>query len=220
MPVFDYVILNPGAELSGTPAPNWTPLVGSVVRASASQGPVHSGGYSFWAGFTSGGSAYQDLDAEFWLVTAAEIDAGDVQLSLKWWQANGLDDVDDTGTMGIEFYDGSMIKISEQYLPHVAYDPDDVYHQREIALQMPVGTRTIRLVQEFIAVPGTETRSDSHIDDITLTATLPDEVCEDETGGGGEGRLCRAVGDWDTVSACGTAAAGSWGDITSTCTGD
>jgi hypothetical protein len=155
--VVPLTITNPGADVDVS---GWTNDTGTLGRRTVLPTP-HSGAGAFSGGTSAVVIAHQDVDVSAY---ATEIDSGLTKVRLTWWQAGDVSGTD-TGEMAIDFYDGSPGSIigSRHAAGLLEYD-SNTWTQRTLSLEVPVGTRTIRLVQHMVR--GTGTNNDAYIDDI------------------------------------------------------
>jgi len=155
-------IVNPGAEAGDLTG--WTTEAGLPCTREDSPLSPHSGDYFFFGGSElTDGIFSQELDLITGGVSGVEIDAGNLSLELKWWQAaNAVND--DDGNALIRFKNASHSLISSIESPSTAY-VTQVWLDRALTGLIPVNTRYIDIVMES---EGTSGNISCFFDDVSI----------------------------------------------------
>lgn len=150
-------ITNPGGDTGDTTG--WTDTVGVMGLRTANPSPK-TGSHFFFGGAHASTEAWQDISMPAsW---EADVDAGTVDLIMRYWQSSYT--VDDDARVSAEFHDGSSSLLSTKT---GVWDSgmDQVWAEKLLTLAVPAGTRTIRLLLQFNRDAGSN--NDGYLDDIS-----------------------------------------------------
>lgn len=156
--VANLTVVNPGAN---TDVSSWTNDTGTIARKTATPSPFEGAGY-FWGSTSGTVVAHQDI-----AVPGNEntpIDAGLRRARLQW-QQQGLGTEVDHGELELEFYDSGPSIIGTATLGGLVH-MEAAWKLREVYVDIPATTRTIRVIQHMLRPSGTN--NDVYIDDIQL----------------------------------------------------
>lgn len=153
-------ITNPGAESGMT---GWT---NSGMASGVPSVAPRTGAAAFTGGTTASTSAYQDVAVPAGAISA--VDIGAAVFYASWWQA-GFTDAD-TGNVEFAMYDASSNLLGTDPGPGM-FDGTGTWTQRTRSINLPIGTRTVRMTMKATRVSGTN--NDAYFDDFTAEVRTP-----------------------------------------------
>lgn len=153
-------LTNPGAETADTTG--WTNETGALGVRNSSPSP-HAGSRYFYGGTVVSTIARQriDLVAAGW--TTAELDTGNVQAIVSWYQGNYSRDADNGG-LGLRALDGSQVAIGAD--DYSAMQDLTAWVYRTHTKTLPTLTRYVDILIKCNRSGGAN--NDTYIDDISL----------------------------------------------------
>ncbi len=162
--VYTVTITNPGAESGATTG--WTSEVGASAQRATNPVPYEGSQY-----FTGGVVVQTIMRQRFVLTTltglsTATLDAATMWAHAKWQMAN-FDAVNDTGSCGIRFLNGTPTQIAIQYGGLIAVSPAVTWVQQGVSLTKPTLSRNIDIL--FRADRTSGTNNDCYFDAIEMT---------------------------------------------------
>lgn len=96
----------------------------------------------------------QSLDGNVY-IPAAELLAGDIEVTVHWYQTSRASDAGELAAMGIRFLDGGGSTLLET-VDTMLYEAPANFTLREFSLQAPAGTEEVELIARFTGGSGTD----------------------------------------------------------------